>query len=206
LIDLFTDFACPFCYLAEVVALRAMPADRTLRHRAFELRPAPARLTSPAADPFKRDGWSQVVAPVAAELGITMRLPSLGVRTRKAHEAAIHARKHDRERAMRAALYAAYFEDGRDIGRIDVLVDIAASVGMDRTDMKVTLDIDQHTAAVEADAEEAAALGLRAVPAFVMASPSPAGSSHGHGGLSNGPRILTGLQDEETLANWMGLQ
>ena len=39
-----------------------------------------------------------------------------------------------------AALYAAYWSGGRDIGRIDVLMEIAAGLDMDPTDLKIALD------------------------------------------------------------------
>jgi predicted DsbA family dithiol-disulfide isomerase len=189
-LDLYSDFACPFCYLAEVGARRLESAGHEVRYRAYELRPKPIPLEAPGSDPSKRQGWEHFIAPHARELGVDMKFPALGVRTRKAHEAARHAREHGRERAMRDALFAAYFAEGRDIGRIDVLVELAESVGLDRTETKVTLDIDQHTDAVIADESEAGRLGLNGVPAYVATSEQE-------------PVIVVGLQDYERLLTWM---
>ncbi|MEO5511404.1 MAG: DsbA family protein [Longimicrobiales bacterium] len=189
-VELFSDFACPFCYLAEVGASRLESAGHDIRYRSYELRPRPLPLEAPGTDPLKRIGWDQIIAPLASELGVVMNFPAFGVRTRKAHEAAKHARERGVERAMRDALFGAYFAEGRDIGRIDVLVAIAESVGVDRTDMKVTLDIDQHAAAVEADATAASRLGLGGVPAYVvMGEPAP--------------EVVIGLQQHERLVAWM---
>ena len=91
---------------------------------------------------------------------------------------------------MRDALYAAYFGEGLDIGRIDVLVEIGTGVGLDRTALKVSLDIDQQTAAVDADRAEAQALRLSAVPAFI-----------GSDGMQ--PARLMGLRDYEALKAWV---
>lgn len=190
MVELYSDFACPFCYLAEVGASRLERAGHIVAYRAYELRPVPSVLASPGADPLKRRGWDMMVSPAAEMLGLDMRFPTLAVRTRKAHEAVRHARQHGAERAMRDAVFAAYFAEGRDIGRIDVLVEIGAAVGLDRTELKVTLDIDQHTDAVVEDGRIAADLGLNGVPAYVDMENDP-------------PRTVVGLQDYDRLLLWV---
>jgi predicted DsbA family dithiol-disulfide isomerase len=169
-IEVWADRVCPFCWLAEPVLDRLRQRDDVqVERRAFELRPAPAPL--PAVDePYMVDGWTRIVEPLARSLGIEPGpLPTVRTRTRKAHEAAAFARVHGAGDAMAAALYAAYFGQDRDIGRIDVLVDIGHGVGLDRSALKVALDIDQYTDAVAADQEEARRRGLQGVPAVVRA-------------------------------------
>ena len=133
----FSDFACPFSYVTEA-ALRRMEAAGEVEPTclAWELYPAPAPL--PSAD---AGGWMDALRPLADELGIALRVPA-PVRTRKAHEAAAFARSKGLGGGMRDALYAAHFAEGRDIGRIDVLVDIGEVVGVDRSELKVVLDVD----------------------------------------------------------------
>jgi predicted DsbA family dithiol-disulfide isomerase len=189
-VELYSDFACPFCYLAEAGARRLEEAGHAVAYKSYELRPAPVPLEAPGADPMKVRGWELAISPAAAELGLEMRFPTIAIRTRKAHEAARHARQLGMERAMRDALFAAYFGEGRDIGRIDVLVEIGASLGMDLTELKVTLDIDQHTDAVRAEEAEAARLGLSGVPAYV-------------GNENASPRVVVGLQDYARLLAWV---
>jgi predicted DsbA family dithiol-disulfide isomerase len=60
----------------------------------------------------------------------------------------------------------AYVRDGRDIGRVDVLVDIATSAGLDRTTTKAVLDVDRHEAEVLSARVVARAEGVSDVPAF----------------------------------------
>jgi predicted DsbA family dithiol-disulfide isomerase len=193
-LELYSDFACPFCYLAEAGAARLESAGYDVVYRAYELRPAPVPLESPAADPVKRHGWDVMIAPAAAELGLQMTMPNLGVRTRKAHEAARFSRLQGLERAMRDAIFAAYFGDGRDIGRIDVLVAIGSSVGLDATDLKIALDIDQLTDEIAAEGAEAMRMGLGGVPAYVATDED---------NPDERPSAVVGLQDYDRLLRWV---
>jgi predicted DsbA family dithiol-disulfide isomerase len=74
------------------------------------------------------------------------------------------------ERAVRSAVFAAYFAEGRDIGRIDVLVEIAAGLGLDASETRVVLDVDTFAAAVTGDGAEARRLGIAGTPALLLGS------------------------------------
>lgn len=165
----YADYVCPFCYLAEVALAPLREEGVRIENRPFELRPAPAPLPD-MDEPRYRDGWEQSVVPLAGMLGAPpMKRPTLPTRTRKAHEAAAFARTQGKGVEMHLALYEAYFLEQRDIGRVDVLVDIGASLGLDRMALKVALDVDAHTDEVMAFEEEAARLGITAVPAHLAA-------------------------------------
>jgi predicted DsbA family dithiol-disulfide isomerase len=164
----YADYACPFCYLAEQGAARLKrEGGIVVAGAAFELRPAGTPLPAPDAA-WMRASWERHIEPLAAELNVAMRLPSLVTRTRKAHEAAAYARSQGQYEAMHEALYRAYWQDDRDIGRIDVLAQIGAGVGLDATAVRVALDIDQWADHVAAEREQGVALGLRGVPAYVL--------------------------------------
>jgi predicted DsbA family dithiol-disulfide isomerase len=189
----FADYACPFCYLAEV-ALAQLAADGCpIERRALELRPSPAPLPDLRAQRY-RAGWEAAVQPLADRLGLEMRFPPRPVRTRKAHEAAAFARSRDRLEALHVAIYRGYFVEGRDIGRIDVLVAIGAEVGLDPVELKVELDVDRWTAQVEQDEAEAARLGITAVPAFCRVRP---------GAAPDAAQIVTGVRDTAWLCAWL---
>lgn len=192
---LFTDYVCPFCFLAETAATRLREHGRVrVESAAFELRPPGVPL--PDADAaWLREAWTRSVEPLAAELGVTLERPSLMTRTRKAHEAAAYARGEGRHAAMHAAIYAAYWQQGRDIGRIDVLVEVGRAVGLDPSGLRVALDIDQCTARVEEDERRAERLGLSAVPAWVL--------TEGRAGTGVAADIRVGLQGYEELRAWV---
>lgn len=172
---LFADFTCPFSYVTEAMLLRlAAEGLAAPEPRAFELFPAPQPLPphGPAAD-------VEAARAVAGEAGVSLRMVPPPARTRKAHEAARFAQAHGLGPEMRAALYRAAFEEGRDLGRIDVLCQVAADVGLDPTSARIALDIDRHAGAVAHDLAEAARLCLAGTPAMVV-------------GAGAGARLLTG--------------
>ena len=188
---LFADYVCPFSRVAEVLAGRLRQDGIAVTGAAFELRPAGVPLPSvdtvwPLAE------WERTMAPLAHELGVVLRRPARLTRTRKAHEAAAHARGHGLFEAMHSALFAAWWEQGRDIGRIDVLTEVGREVGLDAGGLRVALDIDQCTARVEEDEARAAQLGIGGVPAFVMEDGT---------GVAAGMKV--GLQRYEELKAWV---
>jgi predicted DsbA family dithiol-disulfide isomerase len=159
----FSDFACPFSYVAEA-ALRRMEAAGEVQSTclAYELFPAPAPL------PAEVDGgWMDALRPLAAELGIALRVPPSPVRTAKAHEAAAFAQARGVGTAMRDAIFAAYFGEGRDIARIDVLVELGAGLGLDASELKVVLDVDSLSPRIRAEQDAARRAGVEGTPTIV---------------------------------------
>lgn len=167
MLTVFSDYVCPFSYLAETVIERARRAEGgSVAYGAYELWP---HGTSP---PGTDDAalWQGTILPVARALGVDIRRPDDVPRTRKAHEAAQHARDASHFERMRAALFRAHFVEGRDIGRIDALVEIGRECGLDGLALKIALDIDAAAPAIEADRREATSRGVTGTPAFVTAS------------------------------------
>ena len=175
-ITIFADFTCAACYVTEAALWQlADTHDVSIRYRAAELDPG-----TEDHDP-ERD-----LHAAAAALGLVLRRAELHLRTTKAHEAALLARALGVERAMRAAIYAGYWGEGLDIGRIDVLQQLAPAVGLDPFDLKVALDIDRFRDDVQRDQEVARRLRVRGGPVLY---------------LGTGPkaRILIGAQTKDDL-------
>ena len=135
--------------------------------KAFELRPDPAPSLDPDGD-YLRRVWRDSVYPLAERLGVTMRLPPLQPRSRRAHEAAKWAQTQSQFDAYNEALFRAFFERGEDIGSIEVLVNLARSEHLDEASLRAALESKQFEPSVLADEREAEELGVHAVPAFVF--------------------------------------
>ena len=70
--------------------------------------------------------------------------------------------------AIHDALFRAYFVDARNIGDPDVLVEIAASVGLPAAQAREVLENRTHKAAIDADWEKSHRYGVTGVPTFVI--------------------------------------
>lgn len=65
------------------------------------------------------------------------------------------------------ALYRAYFVDARNIGEPEVLVELAASVGLDADEARTVLEERRFSATIDEHWRRALEMGVRGVPTFV---------------------------------------
>lgn len=179
---IYFDFVDPGSRLAAHLADDAGAAG-AVRWRGLEVRPPPNPLIDPAA-PTWRNHHARI-AGLAHGFGIPMRTPDLIPWTRKAHELTEFARDRDCYHGVRRALFEAHFVDRIDIGRIDLLVEIAHRAGLDRTEARAVLDVDRYTDVVLGHREAAAADEVGMVPALVA-----------------GGRSLEGLAGPDEAARW----
>jgi predicted DsbA family dithiol-disulfide isomerase len=162
----FFDYVDPLSLLldrdiAELEAGGAPPVDR----HPLELRPPPAPLIR-TDDPLWSRRWEEAERQ-AERRGVTLARPSLVPWSRKAHELAQHARARSRFPEVHAALFRAFLQEGRDIGRVDVLVALASEAGLDPTETKAVLDVDRYTATLDGLRGEAERLAVRGVPTLL---------------------------------------
>jgi predicted DsbA family dithiol-disulfide isomerase len=169
-IDIWSDYVCPFCYLQMPALMRLKqefgPALQ-ITWRAFELRPDPHPTLDPAGD-YLRTTWERSVYPMARERGMALKLPPVQPRSRKAMEAAAYAQSEGKSDEMPEALFRAFFEQGRDIGQTDVLLDIGESVGLQRDGLRKALDENAFAAQVTEDQQLARDFGISGVPIMVL--------------------------------------
>jgi predicted DsbA family dithiol-disulfide isomerase len=165
---LFADFTSLASWLTErALQPRIVEGTLEVERRALESAPPGRPLPAGAMDP------DPVLVRTALEEGLRIAGTLPRVRTRKAHEAVRFAEDPALRADLVAALYAAYWEEGMDLGRIDVLVAIGERVGLDPFALKVALDIDLHTGAVEEDRRVATAAGVARIPTLVLDTHPP---------------------------------
>ena len=71
-IDVWSDYVCPFCYLEQPVLQQLHTEFRErvdIYWHAFELRPAPVPTLAPDS-PYLQDIWQRAVLPMAQERGL----------------------------------------------------------------------------------------------------------------------------------------
>jgi predicted DsbA family dithiol-disulfide isomerase len=169
-IDVWSDYVCPFCYLELPELMRLQqefgPAVQ-IEWRAFELRPEPNPTLDPAGE-YLRTTWERSVYPMAQERGMTLKLPPVQPRSRKALEAAAFSKAEGAFDPMHEAIFRAFFEAGRDIGQTDVLVDIGKEVGLPTDRLRAALHNNIYTPQVLEDQQLARQFGISGVPVMLM--------------------------------------
>lgn len=182
-VDVWSDIACPWCYIGKrrfEAAARAFDGpDVKVTYHSFELAPdTPVDFEGTAAEFLSRhkgipvetarDMQRQVTA-IAAEVGLDYDLESAQhTKTLKAHELLHHALAEGRQLEVAERLFCAYFEQGRHIGHPDELADIAAEAGLDRDAAMAALASGQYADAVQADIDRAVEYGIGGVPFYVF--------------------------------------
>lgn len=166
--SLFFDYVDPLSYLLDH-ALRELGDAVIDGHRIeripFELQPPPDPLLDPTTGEWARR-WAEAKR-AAVDLGLDLEELPLVPWTRKAHELVLHAAQHGKGDEVHRAVFRGVFEEGRDIGRIDLLVGIARDSGLDPVEASTVLGVDKFAAAVEASRSMALSLGVVAPPTLV---------------------------------------
>ncbi len=138
--------------------------------RPFFLRPEtpPEGLPLPAYIREKIKDPNEPLKLRAAREGLKMVRGERIWSTRRAHEAAEFARSRGKLEPMHAALLRRHWEEGKDLYRMDVLRDAAVESGLDPDELQRELERGTYKPAVDLAVQEAADLGIHAVPTFIF--------------------------------------
>jgi predicted DsbA family dithiol-disulfide isomerase len=183
-LDILSDPVCPWCYIGKANLDRALEARPehalTIQWHPFQLNPdmppdgADRRTyleakfggNDYAVKIYARIAEAAEAAGLKIDFGGIERTPN----TLDAHRLIHWAGLEGRQTAAVSRLFKAYFEDGRDIGDREVLLDIAEGIGLDREMIRRLLDSDADLDDIRARDEHARQRGVTGVPTFVLAN------------------------------------
>jgi len=182
-IEIYSDLICPWCYIGK----RRMQAGLKLFGsefspeiiwRPFQLNPG---MPSEGMDrktyrSRKFGSWERSqamdnnVASIGRSLGIEFHYDRVLVtpNTMAGHRMLWWAEQRKRQHHLAEALFHAYFTEGRDIGRHDVLAKVASEVGLPEDEARAFLDGDGGRKEVALEEMAGRSLGLDGVPFFVV--------------------------------------
>jgi len=181
-LDIFSDPVCPWCYIGKTHLDRALEAAPDhpfqVEWHPFQLNPGmPAEGVDRAEYLEAKFGGKakavEIYARVEAaahEAGLEIdfsrikRMPN----TLNAHRLIHWAGLEGRQTAIVAALFRAYWREGRDIGATDTLIDIAAKAGMNPEVTRRLLATDADSEALRARDLHARQRGVTGVPCFII--------------------------------------
>jgi predicted DsbA family dithiol-disulfide isomerase len=183
-VEIWSDIACPWCYIGkrrfeEALAGFEHRDEVRVTWRSFELDPgAPAERTGDRAEHLAAKygatvedarAMQQSMTDVAAGEGLDFRFDiARGGNTFDAHRLLHLAADHGVQDALKERLMRAYLSEGELISDHAALERLAVEVGLDAGDVRETLASDRFAAEVREDERTASALGISAVPCFVI--------------------------------------
>lgn len=147
-----SDYVCPYCLVAKdalAAALKRTGLEARITWQPQELTPEPNPQVDTYHDERRKAGYRVLVEP-CKKLGLPMKLPPKVIPrpyTRLAFEGWFYACDHKKGEAYNDRVYRAYFLDELDIGKLEVLAQIAAQVGLDQADFTAALTEGRYTAA-----------------------------------------------------------
>ncbi|MFS0556119.1 DsbA family protein [Brevibacillus sp. 179-C9.3 HS] len=183
-IEVWSDFACPFCYIGKrrlEGALSQFPHKDQVEvvYRSFQLDPHMERDTdldshSVLANKYgipreQAKRMSDQVAQQAKGVGLDYHFDTMVMtNTFDAHRLTHYAHAHGKMKEMKERLLKAYFTESLHLGDHEVLAQLASEVGLDKEETLAMLAGDEYSEQVQADKQKGNDLGVTGVPFFVI--------------------------------------
>ncbi|TQQ79988.1 DsbA family oxidoreductase [Halonotius terrestris] len=179
-ITVYSDYVCPFCYLGRE-SLSRYQADRDgdleIDWQPFDLRSGKRNADGSidhSVDDGKDDEYfeqaKESVRRLQEKYNVEMAMDlATGVDSLNAQVASYYVKAHyDYETwlAFDEAIFAALWTEGRDIGREEVLVDLANDVGIDADEIAAALDDETVRDELTDEFVAAQQAGVTGVPTF----------------------------------------
>ncbi len=183
-IEIWSDIACPFCYIGKrklEKAIQKLPEAPAIQieWKSFQLNPD--LITNEDQNTLaylsETKGWSkeqtlQMTAQVAAmgrEEGLEFDFEHTVVaNTKQAHRLLHFAKVQGKQNELKESLFQAYFEEGKNIDQQDNLIHCAEAVGLPSKEAKQVLDSASFDQEIDQDVYEARLIGVQGVPFFVF--------------------------------------
>ena len=187
-IDFVSDVACPWCViglksLEQALAKLGDEVEAEIHFQPFELNPdMPAEGQDITEHLAKKYGATaaqlevtrEAIRERGAELGFVF---GIGKRSRiyntfdahrMLHWAGLQDKQYMKQRALKHALFAAYFTEGFNPGEHETILRAVAQVGLDVDAARAVLESDDYATEVRAQEAHYLARGIHSVPAAIV--------------------------------------
>ena len=181
-IEVVSDVVCPWCYIGKrrlEKALADFGGDVEVVYRPYQLDPSAKSDGTSLKEALGRRYSPQAVPRMiehAASAGRSEGLEmdwdrAIAANTFDAHRLlglALREQGADVQRALADKLFEAHFVRGLDVGSREVLADLAAESGMERTRAAAFLASDEGAKETREQIDEARSWGIGGVPTFII--------------------------------------
>jgi predicted DsbA family dithiol-disulfide isomerase len=200
-IDIVSDTVCPWCFIGKRRLERAFllrpDMQFNIHWRAYRLDPSvpaegvdrKAYMNAKFGNNPNRQAMTDALLTAGRNEDIAFNFDAIArtPNTLDSHRLIRWAGGAGLQNEVVERLFTAYFEDGRDIGNRDVLVEVASDVGMDSALVADLLDQGEDRDIIEREDALAHRMGISGVPTFIFEN----------------KYLVSGAQDAETLAQVM---
>ena len=185
-IEIWSDIMCPFCYIGKrhlELALEQFKSEEPVEisWHSFQLDPSipftfekPVNVYQYLAD---RKGISleqslsmhENVVQMAKSVGLDYQFDkSIVANSYDAHRIIQLAKTKKLDSVAEEVFFKAYFNEGRNLADKNTLLELAIKIGLQEEEIIQTLTEKKFSKEIENDIQEAANLGIRGVPFFVI--------------------------------------
>ncbi len=169
----FSDYICPFCYIGyhRIEKLKEQ-FDLDVEWQPFELHPEiPKRGLQIERMPFIRDYLEMALMNVkrlAEEDGLELKFSDKWPNSRLALYISEYARKKGKFDEFHILVLDAFWKEGKDIGDLSLLLDLAVSIGLNKEEILDYIKTDEPANKLKEALEKLGGFGISGVPTFFI--------------------------------------
>jgi len=181
-IDIVSDVVCPWCaigYSQLAEALKQTNTPHEIHWHPFELNPNTPHegrnyrehimeKYGTTAEDIKESRARMTAAGAEAGFNFQFTDEFRTYNTFNTHQLLYWADQQERMHDLKQALFVAHFVDNKNVADSTVLADVAADIGLDRTEALAVLEDQRFAAAVEKEKQRWQQQGIQSVPSMVF--------------------------------------
>ena len=183
-IEMWADYTCPYCYMGQASLDQALDGlalneEIEIVHKSFQLEPNEACHAGEDLNDLvaKRYGksyeWGKAHNEQHTEMdagfGLQLNLAAQTINnTILAHQATKFADAEGKKELMIERIYQATFEEGKDIGDKQTLLDLAGEIGLDAYKLAKAFEEKTYLNAAHSDITEAVTKGINGIPFYLI--------------------------------------
>ncbi len=168
----FSDFACPFCYIGFEIGDRLLNEDEdiTIEWIPFILDRDTPQIGSDLSDDIPQENIDfsyRRIERLGKEYDLVYNNKTKKFNTNLLHIAGLYAQSVDKFRPFAREAFKAIFKDGRNVAELDVINDIGYKVGLNLNELNDALKDPHFTELLEESLNLAKVYEIDSVPTFV---------------------------------------
>ena len=173
-LELYSDYVCPWCYfMTGRIERLYQNFDISISWRAFPLHPETPEQGQKLEEiyaryPYPTKDMLEHLRRNARALNLPYCERTMTFNSRLAQELGHWAEEQGAGEPFHAAAFKAYFVDHQNLAKRDVLISLIEAAGLDVDEGVEVLEKRSYSDAVDRDWERSRALGITAVPTFVI--------------------------------------